>query len=265
MIITLPGKLKADMDGDYQSFYVAHAIFYLNSYGSLSIKSSDVVLDCGAHIGLFAVKAAMFCSHVVAVEPSSCNFDLLQRNIMLNGLRKKVTPIKKAVAARSGLRIPLYLSKSGAWNSILPKAIKTGIEIVETVSVDDLSHELGLRFDSIKIDVEGAELEVLKGGSEALKHAREVIMEYHSEKLLKECQKLLTSYGFNCSIVKPERFGNKRWLLGYILLNGRLILHGQRPDFIARKHRRQSHEIGILYACKHYSKVSYKIPSLGDL
>jgi len=105
MIITLPRKLKADIDGDYQSFYVVHAIFYLNSYGSLSIKSSDVVLDCGAHIGLFTLKAANVCSHVVSVEPSSGNFYLLQRNIILNGLRKKVTPIKKAVAARSGLRI----------------------------------------------------------------------------------------------------------------------------------------------------------------
>ena len=90
----------------------------------VSIKSSDVVLDCGAHIGLFTLKVANIHSQIVSVEPSSTNFRLLQRNIILNGLEKKVTLIKKAVLARSGLRIPLFLFKSGRMNSVYQKAMK---------------------------------------------------------------------------------------------------------------------------------------------
>jgi FkbM family methyltransferase len=252
MIITLRKGLRADIGNDYSTFWTVHGVFYLDQYGSLSIKSSDVVLDCGAHIGLFTLKAANMCSRVVSVEPSSTNFRLLQRNVILNGLEKKVTLIKKAVLARSGLRIPLFLFKSGRMNSVYQKSYEDRFEIVETVSLDDLSRELSLSFDCIKIDVEGAELEVLKGGNETLKRTREVILEYHSEELLRQCQKLLTSYGFNCSIVKPKRLGNIRWLLGYILLNYRLIRAGQKPDFIVRQYGRKSHEIGILYACKYH-------------
>jgi FkbM family methyltransferase len=260
MIIALPNAYKADIGNDYQSFYVIHEIFYLNSYGGLSIKSSDFVLDCGAHIGLFTLKVARQCSYVVSVEPASGNFTLLQKNIALNTLGKKVIPIKRVITAKSGISVPLYLNRSGAWNSIyLKDAPWANTEIVESVSVDDLSNELNLRFDIIKIDVEGAELEALKGSRKTIRHSREVIVEYHSEKLLEECQKLLTSYGFDCTVVKPKRF-NKSWVLGYVLLNSRLILHGQRPDLMKVISKKDDHsKRGILYACKHQSQCSHML------
>lgn len=57
-------------------------------------------------------------------------------------------------------------------------------EIVESISVDHLSGELGLRFDAIKVSVEGDEEYLLRGAQETLKHSLEVILEYHSEKTL---------------------------------------------------------------------------------
>lgn len=259
MIATLPNGLKADIGDDYHSFHQIHEIFYVNSYHSLSIKSGDFVLDCGAHIGLFTLKVARQCSHVFSVEPASSNFALLQKNIRLNNLEKKVTPIKKAIAARSGNSVTLYLGRSGATNTINPESsLDSNVETVECISVDDLSKEYSLRFDVIKINVEGAELEVLKGSLETLRYSREVIMEYHSEKLLEECRMFFASYGFNCVVAKRRRFTSKSWLLGARVLNSWLACHGRRPNFmtvISRagpdfKTAKSIYRAGILYAYK---------------
>ena len=248
MIVALPNGLKADIGDDYESFYTIHEIFYLNSYGNLKIESSDFVLDCGAHIGLFTVKAARKSSQVVSVEPASSNFTLLLRNIALNALEKKVTPIKRIIAAKSGLSISLHLHHSKAWNRICSEnSVETEVEIVESVSVDDLSDELDRRFDVLKIDIEGAELELLKGSQETLKSVRELVLEYHSERLLQECKEFLDSHGFDCRVVRLKRFGNTRWLLGYLLLNSRLLLHSKKLNSL--KTTGDSYpKIGVLYA-----------------
>lgn len=114
MIIKLPNGYLCDIDQDFGALYIIHIlheIFYLDVYESLSIKPTDIVLDCGAHIGLFALKVADLCSCVVAVEPTSTNFSLLERNIMLNGLKRKIIPIKRILYSKSGLLRHLFLSK----------------------------------------------------------------------------------------------------------------------------------------------------------
>ena len=231
MIVALPNGYRCDIGSDRESFYIIHEVFYLNSYGSLSVKTSDSVLDCGAHVGLFALKVVDQCSRVISVEPASRNFTLLQKNIALNGLGEKVIPIRRIINSKSGVPARLFLGESGAWNSIY-NSFGIITETVESISVDDLGMELGVRFDVIKIDVEGAEVELLKGAKKTLTHSREVILEYHSEKLLEESKKILHSHGFNCRTVDPKRFSNKRWFLGYVLLNSRLLLHGQVPDVV---------------------------------
>jgi FkbM family methyltransferase len=197
MIIKLPNGCRCDIGSDLDSLYVIHEVFYLGNYDSLLIRSTDSVLDCGAHIGIFALKVAALCSHVVAVEPASSNFNLLQKNIKLNELEKKIVPIKRIIHAKSGIFARLYLAEKGGRHSIY-NTTGTVSEISETISVDDLSTSLGVKFDVIKIDVEGAEVDLLRGAKQTLACSREVIMEYHSRKLLKQSVKILRAHGFHC-------------------------------------------------------------------
>jgi len=71
-------------------------IYEWRVYDYLKLSSSSIVIDIGAHIGLFAVKVARKVKKVVAIEPHPENFKLLLANVRLNHL-KNVTAINAAI------------------------------------------------------------------------------------------------------------------------------------------------------------------------
>jgi hypothetical protein len=110
-----------------------------------------------------------------------------------------------------------------------------------------------VKFDVLKIDVEGAEVDLLNGAKKTLLTTREIIMEYHSLQLFDECKAILASYGFKCEKIKANRL-NYKWFIGYLLLNKRLLLHGLNLDFVARLvnklKQKPVREVGIMHAQK---------------
>jgi FkbM family methyltransferase len=136
-------------------------------------KEGDTVVDIGAHIGRYTITSSKQVGNtgkVVAIEADPDNFQLLKRNITLNKLTN-VVPLNYAVFSER-TKIKLYeQSASAKYNSImLTRAAKTK-NYVE-VNADTLDSILKLngvnRVNWIKIDVEGAEFEVLKGSTKIL-------------------------------------------------------------------------------------------------
>ena len=134
------------------------------------LSPGDVFVDIGAHIGYYSVLAASLVGptgHVYAFEPSPSNYDLLRRNIQLNGLRN-VTALELAIGAsegrgtlyegprqNSGLATlnPVYGAKrQGATREL-------AVDIRPVAAVVPREHLVRVR--ALKIDVEGQELEVL--------------------------------------------------------------------------------------------------------
>jgi len=126
--------------------------------------AAPVVVDVGAHHGLYALLAGVYCKkqkrgRVLAFEPVLDNFHILKKNTVLNDLEQWVTPIRKAVGEvcqKVQISLSGSQSKVSASNSI-------NSEYVEQV---DLSSELPgdiKHIDILIIDVEGAELPVLRG------------------------------------------------------------------------------------------------------
>ena len=136
-------------------------------------------LDVGAHIGKYAIRAAVMVGDtgaVIAVEPDKRNFELLVKNIALNDLRNCI-PLRIAAYSSNG-EITLFRGPSCAEHSI-NEDFGRGSYKVRARALDDVLTEVGIaRVDLIKIDVEGAELEVLKGLEETLREeSPRVIME----------------------------------------------------------------------------------------
>jgi FkbM family methyltransferase len=154
-------------------------------------KEGDIVIDIGAHIGLYTIissKRVGAQGKVVAIEADPENFEMLNSNIKLNQLTN-VIPLNYAVFSKE-TKIKLYLPEveSGftKYKTIMPNWINTQEKFVE-VNANTLDYLLQLNqirqeeVNWIKIDVEGAEFEVLKGATNVLSKSKDVaiLMELH--------------------------------------------------------------------------------------
>jgi FkbM family methyltransferase len=182
LILTAPGVLLAR---------AKHGLFLLNPqdtfisrslslYGEWAesellllrkiVKLRGIVLDVGANIGTHTVPFSTWvgpAGRVYAIEPQRRVFQMLCGNLALNGLGNVIS-LNKAVASKPGVLSIPDMPYEEAYNF---GAVKTGSgkAQVEAVKIDSLHLEA---CNLIKIDVEGAEVEVLLGARETIKKYR---------------------------------------------------------------------------------------------
>lgn len=121
------------------------------------IQSDDTVVDAGAYPGGFTIFAAKKGKSVIALEPDNSNRERLRENLRLNGL-ENVEVVKKGLW---GEETELSFAADQDESSI----DEEGETKVQVTSLDNLSHEFR-NFDFVKMDIEGAEIEVIRSGSE---------------------------------------------------------------------------------------------------
>lgn len=145
------------------------------------VRPGDVVYDIGANVGFFSIISARLTGEtgrVIAFEPVPANADLVRRNAELNDLGN-ITVVEKAVSDHSGSGELVLAEYSGgaALSTTTPPPDAAGSIEVELVTVDAAvaAGELPAP-DVVKIDVEGVELEVLRGMSETLRRDRPIVI-----------------------------------------------------------------------------------------
>lgn len=166
------------------------------------LSRNDTIVDIGAHVGSFTVRAAKKACKglVVALEPHPENFQLLLRNVELNGLTN-VIALQVACGSTSG-KARLVI---GAWSSAHRLAdIESSKNVgVRVATLDDLLDEVRVSHVSmIKIDAEGAELDILRGADSVLRRDRPKlsIAAYHFPSEDHEIADFLGTMGFNVKV-----------------------------------------------------------------
>lgn len=157
---------------------VERAIYDYGTYekGTLDIISQlllpgDTFVDVGANIGLMSIFSGLKVGSkgkVIAFEPNPNTRLILEENIRLNELEKTVKIEQKALSnetKKSNIYDRWDVNRGGA-SLIKPKTKSTSYEIEETTFSTYFS--INKKIKIIKIDVEGYELEVLKGAKEYL-------------------------------------------------------------------------------------------------
>jgi FkbM family methyltransferase len=138
------------------------------------------VIDVGANIGYNAIHAARRAGpygRVVAVEPAADNLEVLRENVAATGLANiVVAPV--ACGKVAGTRDLFVRGAQSAVNSLFPDSCYARVTDVVPVNVVPLD-DLVVNADVVKIDVEGAELDVLEGMPRLLQKPPALIVEWH--------------------------------------------------------------------------------------
>lgn len=141
------------------------------------VVCGDTVLDIGAHAGYLTAQLSSLvgtAGRVYSFEPTPSSFRILQRNIFDNRLRN-VIPLPFAVARSCG-PAKLLVDPSSYENRLVEDAGDSDILPVQTVTVDEIVSANSLKVSFMKIDVEGAELDVLLGARQVLDTFQPVVV-----------------------------------------------------------------------------------------
>lgn len=141
------------------------------------ITASDIkgtFVDVGANVGKYTVQLSPFFAKVIAYEPLPENLETLYKNIELNDI-KNVTVREVAVGSRNG---KAFLTRAYAQSKIVNKPTSNTIEVDMVTLDDDLkSYE---NISLIKVDVEGFELEVVRGAMRITKEHKPIWVIEHN-------------------------------------------------------------------------------------
>src|SRR5215210_591354 len=185
-------------------------------------KQGDIVIDIGANIGRYTIissKRVGTKGKVVAIEAHPGNFEILNRNIKLNQLNN-VIPLNYAAYSKE-TKVKLYVPDEESGYTIYHTLMeRTGKKFVE-VNANTLDYLLQLNeirqeeVNWIKIDVEGAEFEVLKGATNVLSKSKDIalLIEVHGQNNYRPLVKFLSSYNFKIEFEKTYETGDKHIIL----------------------------------------------------
>jgi FkbM family methyltransferase len=153
-------------------------------------RDAECCFDIGAHSGLYSLVFSRRARSVCAFEPLPRNIFWLMRTLERNRARN-VRVLPWAVSGETGLS-----SFEEGPHSSMGKLALAGIPVI-TVSLRDFMARYGFRPDVLKIDVEGAETEVLRGGLEYLRERRPaLLLSIHGPELRTQCLGLLREAGY---------------------------------------------------------------------
>jgi len=126
----------------------------------------DLVVDVGANIGNHTIFFAAICEcRVLAIEPDPANFAHLEQNVRLNHLESRVTLIRGAASDSAGASARI-ISRTPGNSGAVSVALTDDDTGIPSLRLDDL--EMPEPPKLVKIDTEGMDLAVLKGGSRLL-------------------------------------------------------------------------------------------------
>ena len=194
------------------------------------VKEKDTVVDIGANIGYFTLLAARLVGEggkVYAFEPEPRNYNMVLKNIALNGY-ENVVPVQKAVSNVGGT-VRLYLSSKDIGAHTIrqyhdkeqfdEKESGEFVE-VESITLDEFLEDRKHSVDVIKMDIEGAEMAALSGMDRIIRENQNLKMfiEFYPSAIREmgyspeEFVHKLLNYGFSITAIDELRTPRNQYL-----------------------------------------------------
>ena len=178
----------------------------------LKPKKNDIVIDIGANTGYYSLRLSSLVGEngkIIAIEPDPQTFDTLTKNCKLNNISNVNTHNIAISDSKGEIIFHQSIFHSGTSSMFANEKDKSEMKelIIKTTTLDELVKEKYKQIAWIKIDVEGAELEVLKGSSTILSKTKNIIIEVHehilnqNNKNSKEILEILEENGFKITLL----------------------------------------------------------------
>ena len=203
VVLEMKSGIKIKLRSDSTDLNAFTYVWILEEYNhpGFKINKNDIIIDIGAHIGLFALYASQFCKDgkIYCFEPIKENFNLLLANIELNGI-SNIIASNKAISTKSGY-VTIFYNLDEAGHSMhvsSEKSVK-----VESVSLSDFLDSYPIQScNLLKIDCEGEEYGIIDTlESNYFDIIKKMCIEYHflDEKpsLLENLNKKLISHSYS--------------------------------------------------------------------
>lgn len=193
---------------------------------SPGFSTDGVCLDIGANIGNHSVFFSGFFSKIVAFEPNPWVHQLLQINAQWSN---RIECRSEALSDQTG-QATIHFSFNNVGGGSLSSAHAERSAQVQTVRLDDLTFETPIKL--MKIDVEGHELSVIRGGSHTIqKHRPVILFEQHPEDFRNGCSPVIEAiqalgYRRFAKLEIRPAISRNRWKNWMVLFD--LLIRGRR-------------------------------------
>lgn len=191
------------------------------------VKPGDFVMDIGGNVGQYAVLFSSLVGpsgRVISFEPDPAHRSVLVKNLELNGFRNQTRVEEFALSDLNGSHS--FYSRNDQMSSLVRSGLGSNASegdvseyVVKTTRLDDYltQNELGFP-DWVKIDTEGAEINVLRGARELLRSSALLVCELHPY----AWDEFETSFDELLSIVRESRREIRYLDEGFDIENGSL-------------------------------------------
>jgi len=216
-LVNLKGILSGYRSYVYDSDYVDESKFqepHIVSFLEDQVSKNMIFFDIGAHFGYYTLLSHKLIGkggRIIAFEPSPIPFDFLKRNIGINKI-KNIKIENLLVGNDNDQHLFYHSGLGGTMSSIKPSNnLPLSIKIFST-TLDYYCEKNKLYPDFIKIDVEGAELLVIKGMNKILQRKNlKILIELHkpqlSQQKINSLYYILRKSGFRILNILPKKNG----------------------------------------------------------
>jgi FkbM family methyltransferase len=176
-------------------------------------KTGQIIVDVGANFGVFSLRSSKVVGktgQIISIEPEPVNFEVLKFHIKLNKI-KNISVYNMALGNKNK-SVDLYIGSSHLTHSIKISSNGGKKVTVRMATFDCVMKKENIQsVDLAKIDVEGAEIEVLEGIKDI--NVKKIVMEYHGKDKIEKISLCLRSRGYTVIIPRSLEHGGE---LGYV-------------------------------------------------
>ncbi len=189
------GIFFRDFDRDYIGHIMAEC--YRDRIYDPFLRPGMTILEVGGNVGIVTLYLSRFAKRMAVVEPCKSHLEVLRRTVQFNQLDVKIVPA--ALAAQNGRRLLGHLNSNTTGHSLLRGGEG---EMVDCMSMTTLLHYVGFHeVDFMKLDVEGAEFEILESESfrREAHRIKSMLIECHGQHF--RLEKALVAAGFKPKVI----------------------------------------------------------------